>query len=73
MRDIDREVSPRGEGNVVSIEFNLLYRWHATVSEPDVEWTEKRFEQLMNGVDMRTVGFSLTSRHSGSHPFARSR
>ncbi|KAH9010472.1 heme peroxidase, partial [Lactarius pseudohatsudake] len=42
-RDIDHEVSPRGEGNVVSIEFNLLYRWHAAVSEPDEEWTEKLF------------------------------
>lgn len=57
MRDIDHEVSPRGEGNVVSIEFNLLYRWHATVSEPDVEFTEKLFAKEMQGVDMKTVYF----------------
>ncbi|KAI9450785.1 heme peroxidase [Lactarius psammicola] len=55
MRDIDHEVSQRGEGNVVSIEFNLLYRWHAPVSEPDVKWTEKLFAELMQGVDMKTV------------------
>ncbi|KAH9175686.1 heme peroxidase [Lactarius sanguifluus] len=54
-RDIDHEVSPRGEGNVVSIEFNLLYRWHAAVSEPDEEWTEKLFAESMKGVDMKTV------------------
>ncbi|KZP27973.1 heme peroxidase [Athelia psychrophila] len=30
----------RGDGNLVSIEFNTLYRWHATLSEKDVQWTE---------------------------------
>jgi len=54
-REIGHEVSPRGEGNVVSVEFNLLYRWHAAVSQPDVEWTEKLFAESMPGVDMRTV------------------
>jgi linoleate 10R-lipoxygenase len=57
MREIDHEVSPRGEGNVVSIEFNLLYRWHSAVSEPDVELTEKLFAESMKGVDMKTVGY----------------
>ncbi|KAH7928581.1 heme peroxidase [Leucogyrophana mollusca] len=33
----------RGEGNHVSVEFNLLYRWHTTVSEADVRWTEEFF------------------------------
>lgn len=56
MREIDHEVSPRGEGNVVSIEFNLLYRWHSPVSEPDVEMMEKLFAESMKGVDMKTVG-----------------
>lgn len=39
----------------MSVEFNLLYRWHAAVSQPDVEWTEKLFAESMPGVDMRTV------------------
>ncbi|KAH9014942.1 hypothetical protein EDB84DRAFT_1635406 [Lactarius hengduanensis] len=52
-RDIDHEVSPRGDGNVVSIELSLLYRWHAAVSEPE-EWTEKTF----CGVDERARGLS---------------
>jgi hypothetical protein len=54
-REIDHEVSPRGEGNVVSVEFNLLYRWHSAVSQPDVEWTENLFAESMKGVDMKTV------------------
>ncbi|KAF4584995.1 hypothetical protein EYR40_001821 [Pleurotus pulmonarius] len=50
-RSGDHEVSPRGEGNVVSIEFNLLYRWHATLSEQDTKWTEELFKKLFNGKD----------------------
>jgi hypothetical protein len=34
-----REVS-RGDGNLVSIEFNILYRWHSTLSKLDEEWIE---------------------------------
>jgi len=54
-RELDHEVSPRGQGNVVSIEFNLLYRWHATVSEADAAWTERHFKEHMNGADPRTI------------------
>ncbi|KAL4246542.1 hypothetical protein ABKN59_008749 [Abortiporus biennis] len=36
----------RGEGNHCSVEFNLLYRWHATTAQKDVKWTE----DLINGV-----------------------
>ncbi|KDR73394.1 hypothetical protein GALMADRAFT_212793 [Galerina marginata CBS 339.88] len=35
----------RGLGNHVSFEFNLLYRWHATVSATDESWTEGVFKQ----------------------------
>ena len=31
---------PRGTGNQVSAEFNLIYRWHATISERDAAWIE---------------------------------
>jgi len=34
-----RKVS-RGDGNLVSIEFNILYRWHSTLSKMDEEWFE---------------------------------
>lgn len=55
MRQLDHEFSPQGQGNVVSIEFNLLYRWHATLSEQDAKWTEQEFSKLFKGRDFSTV------------------
>jgi linoleate 10R-lipoxygenase len=43
----------------VSIEFNLLYRWHATVSEEDTWWTEKHFAETMPKLDPKTVSYIL--------------
>ncbi|CAK5274234.1 unnamed protein product [Mycena citricolor] len=54
-REANHELSPRGEGNVVSIEFNLLYRWHATLSEQDTAWTENMFKDLFDGQDFSTL------------------
>lgn len=31
---------PRGTGNHVSAEFNILYRWHMAISAQDTEWLE---------------------------------
>ncbi|KAK7062576.1 hypothetical protein VNI00_000064 [Paramarasmius palmivorus] len=47
MRQLNHEFAPRGEGNVVSVEFNLMYRWHATLSRKDSEWTEDVFHQYL--------------------------
>lgn len=33
----------RGEGNMVSCEFNLLYRFHSPLSRRDTQWTEELF------------------------------
>ena len=49
IRDSDHAFVPVGEGNVVSIEFNLLYRWHATLSAPDTAWTTETFEGIFEG------------------------
>ncbi|KAI0260103.1 linoleate diol synthase [Gloeopeniophorella convolvens] len=46
IRDADHKLFERGRGNVCSVEFNCLYRWHATTSEADEKWVE----QLMGGV-----------------------
>ena len=40
---------PRGVGNQVSAEFNLIYRWHAAVSDRDAKWIEKTFAKFTGG------------------------
>ncbi|EJD08383.1 heme peroxidase [Fomitiporia mediterranea MF3/22] len=54
-REPDHSVSPRGEGNVVSLEFNLLYRWHAAISERDTAWTEHAFEEYFETTDFKSI------------------
>ncbi|KAJ7083708.1 heme peroxidase [Mycena belliarum] len=57
-REVTHDLNPRGEGNVVSIEFNLLYRWHAALSEQDTKWTEDLFNELFDfpaGKDFSTL------------------
>ncbi|KAF8634068.1 hypothetical protein AX17_004331 [Amanita inopinata Kibby_2008] len=51
MREIDHGFAPRGEGNVVSIEFNFLYRWHSTLSLKDTEWTEGMVKRVFGDTD----------------------
>lgn len=36
----------RSVGNQVSAEFNLVYRWHAAVSEKDDKWTQQEYKKL---------------------------
>ncbi|KAH7890391.1 heme peroxidase [Phlebopus sp. FC_14] len=57
-REPDHAVSPRGEGNAVSIEFNLLYRWHASISAEDEKWLDKLFSQLLEGKDPDKVSIA---------------
>ncbi|KAI0322769.1 linoleate diol synthase, partial [Amylostereum chailletii] len=45
MRDSDHKLFERGRGNVCSVEFNCLYRWHATTSEVDEKWIEQLMDQ----------------------------
>lgn len=49
MRETGHEFAPRGEGNVVSVEFNLMYRWHATTSRADTAWIEELFGEIFEG------------------------
>ncbi|EPS97159.1 hypothetical protein FOMPIDRAFT_95975 [Fomitopsis schrenkii] len=39
----------RGLGNHVSVEFNVLYRWHATTAQQDITWTENMMGQVFKG------------------------
>ncbi|KAF9466079.1 linoleate diol synthase [Collybia nuda] len=49
MRMDDHSVFERGKGNVCSVEFNCLYRWHATTSEEDEKWVGKIFDNIFDG------------------------
>jgi linoleate 8R-lipoxygenase/9,12-octadecadienoate 8-hydroperoxide 8R-isomerase len=44
-----------GIGNQVSAEFNLVYRWHAAISERDDKWTQAEYQKLFPGRDPHTV------------------
>jgi hypothetical protein len=47
--------TPMGIGNQVSLEFNLLYRWHAAVSDRDDKWTQGFCAQVFPGKDMAKI------------------
>ncbi|KAL4864550.1 hypothetical protein BDV12DRAFT_205631 [Aspergillus spectabilis] len=38
---------PTAEGNQCSVEFNLAYRWHSTISRQDESWTEKVYQDIV--------------------------
>ena len=48
----DKSAFPTSTGNLVSVEFNLVYRWHPTVSVKDEKWTEDFFQKLFPGEDV---------------------
>jgi len=45
------EKVPRGQGNHVSVEFSLLYRWHATTSAEDIQWTDNMFSKIFGSTE----------------------
>lgn len=51
----DKEGTPRGVGNQVSCEFNLLYRFHSAISEKDTEWTREFYKHLFDGEDLHDI------------------
>lgn len=42
-------------GNQVSAEFNLIYRWHASISKRDEKWTQELSDQMWAGKNMSEV------------------
>lgn len=32
--------------SLISLEFNILYRWHATLSDPDAKWIDNELTQM---------------------------
>jgi hypothetical protein len=47
--------TPKGIGNQVSVEFNLIYRWHCAVSNKDEKWAEAFYAKLFPGKDPSTL------------------
>jgi len=46
---------PVATGNQVSVEFNLAYRWHSTVSAKDEAWSLDFFQKLFPGRDVSVL------------------
>ena len=91
--DSNWQLNPRAEvkdlalgvGNQVSAEFNLVYRWHSTVSDRDEKWTNEIMEEVF-GKDygpaaeaerlrdwsrFRCIHSNLSESHSQSCTFQR--
>lgn len=45
----NKEGPPRGGGNQVSVEFNVLYRFHSAISRHDEEWAIKALSAIHGG------------------------
>ncbi|KAF6760375.1 heme peroxidase [Ephemerocybe angulata] len=69
IRNSSHSLEPVGEGNVCSVEFNMLYRWHATLSEKDTEWTTDTFNTFFQGKDPKTV--VVDDFIAGAHKFLK--
>lgn len=52
-------VVPQGIGNQVSVEFNLIYRWHSSVSNRDEKWIEGFYAEIFPGKDQSTLTTAL--------------
>jgi hypothetical protein len=52
----NQDGTPRGIGNQVSAEFNLLYRFHPAISERDDKWTQDFYRELFPGKEPCEVG-----------------
>ncbi|OHW97456.1 linoleate diol synthase [Colletotrichum incanum] len=60
-KQFDGEGVPRGVGNQVSVEFNLLYRFHSCISKKDERWIDNFFAKLFpnrKSEDLQNVGMA---------------
>jgi cytochrome P450 len=51
IRNEDHQLFERGRGNACSVEFNCLYRWHATICMEDEKWITRLFGKLFPSKD----------------------
>ncbi len=65
----DEHGVPSGIGNQVSVEFNLVYRWHSAISERDARWTEKMYREMFQDDDIDTHLESFDQFHEKVKPW----
>ncbi|KAK2043180.1 linoleate diol synthase [Colletotrichum somersetense] len=61
-KSLIRAETPEGTGNQVSVEFNLIYRWHCAISPKDDKWTQDVFAKELkdpNDPNKRIQDFTL--------------
>lgn len=61
--------TPRGIGNQVPVEFNLVYRWHSAISQKDDKWTQDTFREMW-GKDPADI--SMPEMMMGLHKWEQS-
>ena len=64
---IDPRGVQRGRGNQVSVEFNVLYRFHSPLSRRDVKWTSRFLTDLLKGFVDAKNGPSLTEEQLANY------
>ncbi|XXH00292.1 hypothetical protein Hte_006634 [Hypoxylon texense] len=75
-KQFDGEGVPRGVGNQVSVEFNLLYRFHSCISKKDERWLNNFFLKLfpdckaedLENVSWTQLGEALLKFEQGINP-----
>jgi hypothetical protein len=73
-KDIDNHAVTRGLGNQVTVEFNLLYRFHCAITQKDEAYTEEYMSKLLQIKDPKNVSLhhfiqvmSSATRYTASH------
>jgi hypothetical protein len=61
--------TPMGVGNQVSCEFNLVYRWHSTISVRDEQWLNDFMAKVFPGKDMAKI--SVDELKMGLYAFGK--
>lgn len=57
-KNIFSKGTPSGVGNQVSVEFNVIYRWHSTISLKDEQWTIAELKRLLKGKNPSTASMT---------------
>ncbi|KAF2628738.1 heme peroxidase [Macroventuria anomochaeta] len=54
-------------GNQISVEFNLIYRWHSTISTKDERWLEQHTSKLLP--DVKVESMTVQELYTYMHQF----